>query len=115
MLRAEELSSLVSELLDEMKALDVMELDVSSKTDIVDYMVVATGTSKRHVSSIVQHLMRELKNRGEQPWGNKGRETADWVLLDLGDVLVHVMRKQARQFYQLERLWGTFEQSEAIG
>lgn len=98
-----------------MKAIDVMELDVSSKTDIVDYMVVATGTSKRHVSAIVRFLLHELKERGEQPWGIKGRDTADWVLLDLGDVLVHVMRKEARQFYQLERLWGNFEHSEAIG
>ena len=103
------------ESMDEMKALDVMELDVRSKTDIVDYMVVATGTSKRHVSAIVRAVQRDLKGLDTNVLGVEGQDAGQWVLLDLGDVLVHVMRKEMRQFYQLERLWGTFEQSEAIG
>ncbi|MFB9887158.1 ribosome silencing factor [Balneatrix alpica] len=96
----------VNDLLADMKAKDVKVLDVQGLSTITDYMVVASGTSSRHVKAIADYLTEEVKKRGVQPMGVEGTDAAEWVLVDLGDVVVHVMQPQARNFYDLERLWG---------
>lgn len=82
-------------------------------TTITDYMVIATGTSGRHVSSLVDHLLIRAKQLGIEVLGVEGRSHSDWVLVDLGDVLVHVMQRETRTFYDLERLWGTSTETKA--
>ncbi len=99
------LSDLVNIALDELKGRDIVTLPVATLTDIADYMVIASGTSNRHVKSLVDHVIESVKESGLTIRGVEGRETHDWVLVDAGDVLVHVMRDEARSFYDLERLW----------
>jgi ribosome-associated protein len=101
----EALSDLVIEALEELKARDIVTLPVGNLTDIADYMIIASGTSNRHVKSLVDNVIETVKRRGESVRGVEGRETHEWVLVDLGDVLVHVMRGETRTFYDLERLW----------
>jgi len=101
----EALSDLVIEALEELKARDIVTLPVGNLTDIADYMIIASGTSNRHVKSLVDNVIETVKQRGESVRGVEGRESHEWVLVDLGDVLVHVMRGETRAFYDLERLW----------
>lgn len=101
----EALSDLVIEALEELKARDIVTLPIGNLTDIADYMIIASGTSNRHVKSLVDNVIEAVKQRGENVRGVEGRETNEWVLVDLGDVLVHVMRGETRAFYDLERLW----------
>ncbi|MGV8931719.1 MAG: ribosome silencing factor [Luteimonas sp.] len=89
----------------ELKAHDVVEIDVRDKTSVCDYMVVASGTSTRHVKSIADEVVRFAKQLDCQPLGVEGEREAEWVLVDLGDVVVHVMLPRVREFYALERLW----------
>lgn len=91
------------------KGIDAVALPVASLTDVTDYMVIASGTSNRHVRAIVDHLLQMVKERGVAVLGTEGRERSEWVLVDLADVVVHVMRAQTRAFYDLERLWETLE------
>ena len=95
---------------DEMKAKDVVEIDVRGKTSVCDYMVVASGTSTRHVKSIADEVVRFAKKLDVQPLGVEGEREAEWVLVDLGDVVVHVMLPRVREFYALERLWTVGDQ-----
>ena len=89
----------------ELKANDIVEIDVRGKTSICDYMVVASGTSTRHVKAIADEVVRFAKKLDCQPLGVEGEREAEWVLVDLGDVVVHVMLPRVREFYALERLW----------
>jgi ribosome-associated protein len=91
--------------LDELKARDVKEIDVRGKTGITDWMVIASGTSTRHVKSIADEVMKFAKRIGNPPIGIEGEREAEWVLVDLGDVIVHVMLPRVRELYALERLW----------
>ncbi len=102
----EQLRDTVLAALDDVKAKDVVVLPVIGICDFTDYMVVATGTSSRHVGAAVDRVIEFAKAAGERPLGSEGAESRDWVLLDLGDVVVHVMQESAREFYDLERLWG---------
>jgi ribosome-associated protein len=95
----------VLELLDDIKAVDVQVFDVKEMTTVTDYMIVAGGTSNRHVRSIASHVMDELRDEGLRPYGSEGEEHGEWVLLDYGDVVLHVMQPATREFYQLEKLW----------
>ena len=101
----EALSDLVINALEDIKGRDIVTLPVASLTDIADYMIIASGTSNRHVKSLVDSVVEAAKAGGERVRGVEGRETNEWVLVDLGDVLVHVMGNEAREFYDLERLW----------
>ena len=89
----------------ELKANDVVEIDVQGKTSVCDFMVIASGTSTRHVKAIADEVVRHAKKLDCQPLGVEGENEAEWVLVDLGDVVVHVMLPRVREFYALERLW----------
>ena len=101
----DELKQLVIEALSELKAENITELDVREKTSVTDWLIVATGTSSRHVKSIAGHVIEEAKKAGKPPLGVEGENEGEWVLVDLGDVIVHVMQRQVREFYDLESLW----------
>ena len=91
--------------LDDLKARDVHEIDVRGKTSIADIFVIASGTSTRHVKSLADEVVRFAKKAGMMPLGVEGQREAEWVLVDLGDIIVHVMLPRIREFYGLERLW----------
>ncbi len=91
--------------LDDGKGKDIKVIDVRKKTGIADFMVIASGTSERHVKSLAEHVIDEAKNNEVQPLGVEGQGGGEWVLVDLGDVIVHVMKPQTREFYQLEKFW----------
>ena len=101
----EALRDLVVDTLEDLKGRDLVTLPVADLTDITDYMILASGTSNRHVKSIVDRLVEAAKEASHPPNGVEGRESNEWVLVDLGDVLVHVMQADTRKFYDLERLW----------
>ncbi|HET8881865.1 MAG TPA: ribosome silencing factor [Solimonas sp.] len=98
--------------LEDMKAQNITVLDVMKLTTVTDTMVICTGTSNRHVKSLAQNVAEEAKHAGHQPLGIEGSEQGEWVLVDLGGVVVHVMQAQARAFYQLEKLWAVAEEAE---
>jgi ribosome silencing factor RsfS/YbeB/iojap len=99
------LRSVVLGALDDMKALEVKVLDVRGLTDIADYMVIASGTSDRHVRSTAQRVVEKTKAAGYRPHGCEGLKDADWVLIDLHEMIVHIMLPRVREFYGLEKLW----------
>ena len=99
--------------LEDMKGQDITIIDVRGKTSVTDFMVIASGSSSRHVKSLVDNVLEKVKEQGVRPLGSEGLDTGEWALLDLGDVVVHVMLPTARQFYDLERLWQGAEQSRA--
>ena len=99
------LKSVILGALDDMKALEVKVLDVRGLTDIADYMVIASGTSDRHVRSVAQRVVEKTKQAGYRPHGCEGLKDADWVLIDLHEMIVHVMLPRVREFYGLEKLW----------
>ena len=97
-------------ILDSMKAIDIRVLDVRSMTDITDWLIIATGTSSRHVKSIVQNLITTLKKeRLLRPAGCEGEDIGDWALVDYGEFIVHVMQASTRELYNLEVLWSERE------
>ena len=111
----DEIRALVRNALEDLKAEDIVELDVKGKTSVADIIFVASGNSNRHVKSIANNVVLEAKRAGNQPLGIEGQTDADWVLVDLGDVIVHVMQTQAREFYDLEGLWKvTIEDKHAM-
>jgi ribosome-associated protein len=103
--KATPLKSVVLDALDDMKALEVKFLDVRGLTDIADYMVIASGTSDRHVRSVAQRVVEKAKEAGFRPHGVEGQQDGDWVLIDLNEMIVHVMLPRVREFYGLEKLW----------
>ena len=99
------LAQVVLAALEDMKAVNVKAMDVRGITDITDMMVVASGTSDRHVKSIADRVVQRCKEAGYRPFGIEGERDGEWVLLDLNDVVVHVMLPRVREFYALEKLW----------
>ena len=104
-LNSEELKDLIIDALDDAKGVGIVALDVTELTDVTDYMVIVTGTSNRHVRSMTDRVIEACRERGERPLGVEGEAAGEWVLLDMTDVVVHVMLAAARELYDLERLW----------
>ena len=99
------LQTAVTSALEDMKAVNVRVLDVRGLTDVADTMIIASGNSDRHVRSIAERVSQQAKAAGFRPLGTEGARDGEWVLVDLQDVLVHVMLPRVREFYGLERLW----------
>jgi ribosome-associated protein len=99
------LLELALDALDDLKGVDVHVLDVSELTSITDRMIIVSGTSTRHVKALADNVAIRAKQAGNPPLGVEGEQTAEWVLIDLGDVIVHVMLPDTREFYALEKLW----------
>jgi len=99
------LKALVTNALDDLKAVNTVALDVTDLTDVTDCLVIASGTSNRHVKSLANNVVVEAKKAGMPPLGVEGDDVGEWVLVDFGDVVLHVMLPATRDFYDLERLW----------
>ena len=104
-MQTDEIQALVLKAVEELKAQNVRVLDVRDRTSVTDVLVIVSGTSNRHVKAIAQNVSMEAKKAGVEILGVEGEAQAEWVLVDLGDVVAHVMLPQVREFYQLERLW----------
>ncbi len=111
MLNTEQLGQRVLRTLDDMKAVDVVDLDVHDMTSVTDRMILASGTSDRHVRALADAVVTACKKAGVQPLGVEGEREGEWVLVDLGDVVVHLMQPRVREFYALEKLWAVTEES----
>lgn len=96
---------MVYKALEELKAIDIVEIDVHDKPAMTEIMIVATGTSTRHVKAIGNNLVEKAKEHGFRPLGIEGEESSEWVLVDLGDIIVHIMQAKIRDYYQIEKLW----------
>jgi len=104
-MQIEKLKAVVLDALDDLKAKDIAVIDVRNKSSVTDLMIVATGSSNRQVKSLAENVAEKSKQNGVRPLGMEGADVGEWVLVDLGDIVVHVMLAQVRIFYQLERLW----------
>ncbi|MCB1496223.1 MAG: ribosome silencing factor [Bauldia sp.] len=104
-LTAADALNVVLKSLDDSKAEDVTSIDITGKTTIGDYMVVASGRSHRHVGSLADRLIQDLKSAGIRDIRVEGQKSCDWVLVDTGDVIVHVFRPEVRDFYNIEKMW----------
>ncbi|MEC8428453.1 MAG: ribosome silencing factor [Pseudomonadota bacterium] len=102
-----EISQMAVTALEDLKGNDIVSLDVTELSDVMDTLVIASGTSNRHVKSLANNVVEEGKDRGMRPIGVEGMETGEWVLVDFGDTVVHVMMPSTRDFYDLEKLWST--------
>ncbi len=102
---SEALLAIIRTALEDRKGRDIQVLDVSERSGFADYFVIVTGTSARHVSAIADHLQEQVKHAGYPRPGVEGAEAGDWILLDMGGIVVHVMRAEVRAFYNLEELW----------
>lgn len=110
---SEALESLVIAALEDDKAEDIVSIDLAGKSSVTDFMIVATGRSNRHVGAIADHLIRKLKDGGHGSPKVEGLNACDWVLIDAGDVLVHLFRPEVRAFYDLEKMWSAAPEGAA--
>ena len=105
LLQGKALQDFVIDKIDDLKGQDIVAIDVHGKSSITDCMIICTGTSTRHVMSIADHVVQESRAAGMLPLGVEGESAADWIVVDLGDVMVHVMQEESRRLYELEKLW----------
>ena len=110
-MQAEQLKTIAREALEDLKGLDIVEYDVRGLTTVTDIMLIASGTSDRHVKSLADAVVMACKKAGVPPLGVEGEREGEWVLVDLGDVVVHVMQPRIREFYALEKLWSVTEEN----
>lgn len=104
-MNSQDIAHLVADALDDLKAKDIVTLDVHDIAGFTDYMVIASGTSNRHVKSLADRAQEKARDAGIKPIGVEGEQLGEWVLVDFGDVVLHVMLPETRKFYDLERLW----------
>ena len=104
-MQTSELVSFIQDKIDDLKGRDIVTLDVRGKSSVTEFMVICSGTSNRHTKSIADYVAAEVKKAGINALGIEGQASGEWVLLDLDDVVVHVMLEETRSFYQLEKLW----------
>ena len=110
--KAKKTQQWIQNALEDAKTQNIAVLDVRKISDFTDYMVIATGTSNRHVQSSADKVAETLRDHGVRPVGIEGKQLGDWVLIDFGDVVVHIMREQTRDFYNLEKLWSDAKRVE---
>ena len=103
---SDDLKQIAVEALEDIKGIDIVVLDVSELTTVADAMIVATGATARQVKALADNVIEKARERGYRPIGVEGQDGAEWILIDFGSLLVHVMQPQSREFYDLERLWG---------
>ncbi len=113
-MKIDELEKIVIEALEDLKASNIVKLDVSELTDMTELMIFASGTSTRQVKSLANNVAMQAKQNGVQPVGVEGEDTGEWVLVDLADIIIHVMLPETREFYDLERLW-TKSSEDTVG
>jgi ribosome-associated protein len=111
---SEDLLAHVLTWLDDAKAENVVTIDIKDKSSIADYMVIASGRSDRHVGAVAEQVQRRLKEEGYGKARLEGQPQCDWVLIDIGDIIVHVFRPEVREFYNLEKMWSAERPSEAV-
>lgn len=104
-MRSEELARLVVAALEDRKASDIRAIDVRAMTDVTDFMIVTSGRSQRQVKALAENVIEKAKAQGQRPLGVEGEAQGEWILVDLCDVVMHVMLPEVREFYQLEKLW----------
>lgn len=105
-LQGKRLQEFIIDKIDDLKGQDIVCLDVQGKSSITDCMIICTGTSSRHVMAIADHLLQALRQAGCPLLGVEGQQVADWIVVDAGEVIVHIMQEESRQLYELEKLWG---------
>jgi len=108
----DEVGLLAISALEDLKGQNMTTLDVTGLSDVMDTLIIVTGTSNRHVKSLAGNVVEELKKQGHQPIGVEGMESSDWVLVDYGASVIHVMLPQTRQFYDLEKLWSPIDDEQ---
>ena len=113
-MQGQTLHAFIADKIDDLKGRDIVTLDVHGKSSITDCMIICSGNSNRHVCSIAEHVAEELRHAGLQPLGIEGQSEGEWVLVDMGEVIIHVMQDETRALYQLEKLWsGNFAEAAA--
>ena len=112
-MNSEAVTQMAVKALDDMKGVDLAVIDIIGKSSIADAMIVVTGTSQRHVRSLAESVRLSAKEANHPPLGVEGGDSSDWVLVDLGDVIVHVMTEEKREFYSLEKLWSVGPDDQA--
>jgi len=110
-MQTDELKAIALQALEDLKGLNIVAYDVRDMTPVTDIMIIASGTSDRHVKSLADAVVIACKKAGIPPMGVEGQREGEWVLVDLGDVVVHVMQPRIREFYALEKLWTVTEES----
>ena len=103
---------LVRESLEDSKAEDIVTINIAGKSALGDYMVIVSGRSNRHVAAICEHLISDMKDGGHSGMRVEGMEAGDWVLVDTGDIIIHVFRPEIREFYNIEKMWGAPDVNE---
>ena len=111
-MQAEQVKDIVIKAMEDLKAIDIRCLDISELSTVADYMVVASGTSRRHVNSVAENVVVKIKENGMQPLGTEGQSESEWVLVDFGDVIANVMMPDTRVLYDLEKLWQPIPEQE---
>ncbi len=104
-MQVQKLLEMIKDVLEEHKGADLTVLDVEGKTSVTDFMVLVTSTSERHGKSLANYVVEKVKEHGLLPLGVEGQQGSDWVLVDLGDIILHIMTGAAREYYDLEKLW----------
>jgi ribosome-associated protein len=112
-MNTKELIDITLQALDDVKAIDVVVFEVSKLTSISDYMIIASGKSKRQVNALADKVIEAAKEHGVTPLGVEGKTEGEWVLVDLGDIIVHIMYPETREYYQLEKLWSSADDRKA--